>query len=189
MSQRESRDKKRKRNAAYQSRSASPNTNNNNNTNKNIQSPLLKRQRSNNSNNVKYNSSHFQSNNFINKLQNRTNTNSSTNVNSTAATSPSSTTPPTPPKNCKDQKKISTLIPKTYKNYEKFKKIYNKKLNGDNMYQELQNKIIECNKQLKEYAKCCWDRKEFCQDIIISCGWDSCSCVMGKTKNLTQTQY
>eukprot|EP01083_Nonionella_stella_P085443 236947_1 len=47
---------------------------------------------------------------------------------------------------------------------------------------------MECNEQLREYAKCCWDRKEFCKDIIVNCGWDSCSCVMGKAHNITQAQ-
>eukprot|EP01084_Bolivina_argentea_P290386 498789_1 len=43
----------------------------------------------------------------------------------------------------------------------------------------------ECHTQLRQHAECCWDRREFCDDIIVSCGWDSCSCVMGKSHNIT----
>jgi hypothetical protein len=46
----------------------------------------------------------------------------------------------------------------------------------------LRDEIIrECSSQMGElYAQCCWDRSQFCQEMIISCSWDTCSCVMGK---------
>jgi hypothetical protein len=39
---------------------------------------------------------------------------------------------------------------------------------------------VECHTQLRQWADCCWDRSGFCEEMIVSCSWDSCACVMGQ---------